>query len=155
MAKKLVKLQVHIKSKVCKIFYKPLDGIPSSQNYLWALTLLLLALFVDGLDPLLLDFAVSLLLFLLVLLLLLLLLFDDFLPFPLTLNSGTASLEFCCCCIEWRVLNLLLKGPVILSKIEEWWLFKFEALDVEDDELPAFGSEDFPTPCPGIKVSLE
>ena len=57
--------------------------------------LLLLAVFVDELDPLLLDVEVSLLLFLL-----LLLLFDDFFPFPLTLNSGTASLEFCCCCKE-------------------------------------------------------
>ena len=31
------------------------------------------------------------------------------------------------------------------TKIEEWWLFKFDVFDVED-ELPAFGSEDFPTP---------
>ena len=44
--------------------------------------------------------------------------------------------------IEIGFLILLAFNP---TKIEEWWLFKFDVFDVED-ELPAFGSEDFPTP---------
>ena len=120
--------------------------------YLWAFTLLLLAaaaVVLDEFEPLLLPPLDVVEVSLLLLLLLLLLLFPvDFLPFPLTLYSGTASLEFCCCCKECSVRRRLLSGPVILSKIEEWWLFKLEDADVEEDvDAPeALGSEDFPTP---------